>query len=110
MLKGNGKTRIPGQNKWDTLKTEMIATDNQPFTVVSDVGFQRLLAVAEPRYNLKSEKYYRTEMLDSVHTMIVNKIRALTAPKNAGPHLSFTTDCWSGETQSLMSLTSIYRR
>lgn len=51
----------------DTLITEMIATDNQPFTVVSDVGFQWLLAVTEPRYTLKSKKYYRTDMLDSVH-------------------------------------------
>ncbi|KAL7874942.1 hypothetical protein SRHO_G00059120 [Serrasalmus rhombeus] len=83
----------------------MIATDNQPFTVVSDVGFRRLMAVVEPKYNLKSEKYYRTEMLDSVHTKVVKKIKALTAPDNAGPHLSFTTDCWSGETESLMSLT-----
>lgn len=35
---------------------EMIATDNQPFTVVSDVGFQRLITLAETRYRIKDEK------------------------------------------------------
>uniref|UniRef100_UPI00358FB429 uncharacterized protein n=2 Tax=Myxine glutinosa TaxID=7769 RepID=UPI00358FB429 len=89
----------------DTLITEMIATDNQPFPVVSDVGFQRLLSVAEPKYSLKSDKYYCTEMLHSVHTNIVERIKTLISPENAGPHMSFTTDCWSGVSESLMSLT-----
>lgn len=33
------------------------------------------------------------------------KTKELVTPDNAGSHLSFTTDCWSGETKSLMSLT-----
>jgi len=45
---------------------EMIATDNHPYTIVSDAGFQRVMASAEPRYALKSEKSYRTEMLPSL--------------------------------------------
>lgn len=39
------------------LVTEMIATDNQPFTFVSGIGFRRLVAAMEPRYNLKTEKF-----------------------------------------------------
>ena len=39
----------PRSKQMDTLVIEMIATDNQPYTVVSDVGFRRLLAAAEPR-------------------------------------------------------------
>ncbi|XP_056138846.1 zinc finger BED domain-containing protein 4-like [Lampris incognitus] len=89
----------------DKLVLEMIVTDNQPFSVVSDVGFKRLMAAAEPRHALKSDKYYRIEKLQEVHHKIVDKIKALIQPENAGYFLSFTTDCWSGVTESLMSLT-----
>ncbi|KAK7122932.1 hypothetical protein R3I94_019901 [Phoxinus phoxinus] len=91
--------------KIDTQILEMIATDNQPFTVVSDVGFRRLIATLEPRYSLKTEKYYRTDMLENIMKGVERKIKTLITSENAGPHLAFTTDCWSGETESLMSLT-----
>lgn len=41
----------------DKLIIEMIVTDNQPFTMVSDIGFKCLVTAAEPRYALKREKY-----------------------------------------------------
>ena len=37
---------------------EMIAVDNQPFSLVEDIGFIRLLHTLEPRYNLPSQKYF----------------------------------------------------
>lgn len=83
----------------------MIATDNQPFTVVSGVGFKRLVTLLEPRYSLKTEKYYCTDLFDDVRTNVANKIKEMVTLENAGPYLSFTTDCWSGDTKSLMSLT-----
>ena len=89
----------------DKLITEMIITDNQPFTVVSDIGFKRLMGAAAPQYSLKSEKYYRTGMLPEVHHKVVKKVKALIQPEIAGHALSFTRDCWSGSTESLMSLT-----
>ena len=42
-----------------------------------------------------------TEMLDKTHERVAKN---LVAPVNA-PHMAFTTDCWSGTTESLMSLT-----
>uniref|UniRef100_A0A8C5LYW3 BED-type domain-containing protein n=1 Tax=Leptobrachium leishanense TaxID=445787 RepID=A0A8C5LYW3_9ANUR len=89
----------------DKAITEMMATDNQPFTMASDSGFKRLMSIAEPRYTLKSEKYYRTEMLVKIHQKVVEKVKTMLQPENAGNALSFTTDCWSGSTESLMSLT-----
>ncbi|XP_071246206.1 uncharacterized protein [Salvelinus alpinus] len=94
----------PRAKKMDEAIIEMIATDNQPFTVVSDVGFQRLITLAEPRYRIKEENLFRTEMLDKTHERVVMKVKNLVAPLNA-PHMAFTTDCWSGTTESLMSLT-----
>lgn len=83
---------------------EMIATDNQPFTVISDVGFQQLMRLAEPRYNIKDEKFYRTQMLDETYAEVGTKVKTLITPEEA-PYMAFTTDCWSGTTESLMSLT-----
>nr|XP_055062621.1 zinc finger BED domain-containing protein 4-like [Misgurnus anguillicaudatus] len=91
----------------DMMITEMIATDNQPFSMVENKGFQRLIATAEPiyLYTLKSEKFYRTEVFPSIYNRIVEKIKALLKPEEAGYYLAFTTDCWSGTTEALMSLT-----
>lgn len=43
--------------------------------------------------------------MPEIHDKVVQKIKALLQPENAGFPLSFTTDCWSGTTESLMSLT-----
>ncbi|XP_078112300.1 zinc finger BED domain-containing protein 4-like [Sander vitreus] len=99
---GNSDNR---SKKVDLAIVEMIATDNDPFTVVSGVGFKRLVALLEPRYSLKTEKYYRTDLFEDVHTKVENKIKELVTLENAVPYLAFTTDCWSGDTESLMSLT-----
>lgn len=42
--------------KMDKAIIKMIAPDKQPFTVVSNVGFQQLITLAEPRYRIKDEK------------------------------------------------------
>ncbi|XP_064816522.1 uncharacterized protein LOC135533058 [Oncorhynchus masou masou] len=94
----------PRAKKMDEAIIEMIATDNQPFTLVSDVGFQRLITLAEPLYRIKDETFFGTEMLDKTHERVVMKVKNLVAPGNA-PHMAFTTDCWSGTTESLVSLT-----
>ncbi len=78
--------------------TEMIATDNWPFNFVANKGFQRLMATAEPRYTLKSEKFYQTEVFSSIYNSIVE-------PDKAGYNLAFTIDFWSGTAESQMSLT-----
>lgn len=80
--------------------TGMMATDNQPFRVVSSVVFKRVMATAKPKWTLNSEKFYSTEM-PSIHSKVLKEIKALLSPSNAGQYLSFTTGCWSGTTKSL---------
>lgn len=87
----------------DRAITEMI-TDNQPFTMVFDLGFKWLMYIAEPRYTLKSEKYYRTGMLVKIHQKVIKKVKTMLQPENAGNALFFKTDCWSGSTESVISL------
>ena len=45
---------------------EMIAFDNQPFSLMEDIGFVRLLQVLEPRYILPSRKYLVNKILPVV--------------------------------------------
>lgn len=90
----------------DKLIMEMIATDILPYSVVEGVGFKRLMANAEKRYQLKNEKYFRTQLMSEIYSQVVEKIKQLLSEQNAGNCISFTTDCWSGSTEALMSLTA----
>ena len=53
---------------------EMIATDLQPFSIVSDVGFERLLAELEPRYVLPSRRQFSEVLIPECRlvTVVVN--------------------------------------
>ena len=84
----------------------MIATDNLPFSVVENIGFQHLVSNLEPRYRIKSEKYYQTELFPQTHEQVCSKIKQMLSKEFAGNYISFTTDCWSGPTELMMSLTA----
>ena len=84
---------------------EMIAMDNQPFSVVEGFGFVRLLRVLEPRYHLPSRKYFVDKVLPLVHDDVKTLVKTETARMS---HFSFTTDAWSASCGgcSLLSLTA----
>lgn len=65
----------------------------------------RLMAVAESRYKIKSEKFYRTQGLQDVYSRVEKKIRELLSFTKSSK-LSFTTDCWSNSTEALIRLTA----
>ena len=56
--------------------TEMIALDSQPFSIVEDPGFIRLVRELESRYSLPSRKYVTGKILPQIHSKVkaaVNK-------------------------------------
>ena len=55
---------------------EMIALDNQPFSLVEDKGFVRLLQVLEPRYSLPSRKYFVEKILPVVHDEVMSRVKS----------------------------------
>lgn len=84
---------------------EMIALDYQPFSIVDDVGFVRLLHSLEPRYVTPSRRY----VTETVMPKIYETVRKQVEVEIAGvPHISFTSDLWSTtvSVNSLMSLTA----
>jgi len=55
---------------------EMIAVDNQPFSLVEDFGFARLLHMLELRYHLPSRKYFVKKLLPLVHDEVKTRVKA----------------------------------
>ena len=83
----------------------MIALDYQPFSIVDDVDFVRLLHSLEPRYVTQSRRY----VTETVMPKIYETVRKQVEVEIAGvPHISFTSDLWSTtvSVNSLMSFTA----
>ena len=60
---------------------EMITLNNQPFSIVDDIGFICVMKVLEPRYTIPSRRYfaevaiylgkYRRQWVISLHNLII---------------------------------------
>lgn len=71
---------------------EMIAVDSQPFSIVEDPGFQRLMKLVKPCYELPSRKYFTTKIIPAIHTKVSTKIDGILSE---ACNMSFTTDIWT---------------
>ena len=101
--------------KWDindpraqhihTRIAEMIALDYQPFSIVDDVGFVRLLHSLEPRYVTPSRRYVTETVMPKIYETVRKQVKVEIAGVS---HISFTSDLWSTtvSVNSLMSLTA----
>jgi len=70
----------------------MIATDLQPFSVVSDVGFERLLAEMEPRYVLPSHQHFSGVLIPEIFIKVKHRISGLL---DFASYVALTTDIWT---------------
>ncbi|XP_034542641.1 zinc finger BED domain-containing protein 4-like [Notolabrus celidotus] len=84
---------------------EMIALDDQPFSIVEDRGFRRLMEHIEPRYSLPSRRYFSDVSLPALHEVVATHIHKLL---DNVTDISFTTDIWSSDVSqmSMLSLTA----
>ena len=84
--------------------THFITLDDQPLSVVDNVGFRRLLKVLEPRYEIPSRLYITDLMLPKVYDKVKNHVRSLVHDAEA---ISFTM-IWTSSVcpMSLLSLTA----
>ncbi|KAJ8349041.1 hypothetical protein SKAU_G00276300 [Synaphobranchus kaupii] len=85
---------------------EFIALDDQPFSVVEDVGFRSLMEFLEPRYTLPSRRHFAEVCLPEIYNIVATHIHELLARDI--PTISFTTDIWSSDVSpvSMLSLTA----
>jgi len=84
---------------------ECIALDNQPFSIVQDAGFTKLVEYLEPRFAMPSRKYFTDICLPELYNMVYSHVEKLIS--NA-VSISFTTDIWSSSVSqvSMLSLTA----
>ena len=69
---------------------EFIALDDQPFFVVENLGFRKLIAHLEPCYTLPGHCFFSDVSLLALYDDIATHVHNLI-DKN-GLHVSFTTD------------------
>ena len=83
----------------------MIALDCQPFSVVQDVGFVRLLSTLQPRYFVPSWRYITETILPWIKDGVASEVKKGIADPR---WFSFTTDIRSAEVSndSLLSITA----
>ena len=85
---------------------EMIALDNEPFTIVDHIGFVRLMNLLEPRYQLPSDKYFSETLIPEMYRKVSLKVKEGVSSTF---YVSLTTDVWSSVAQdSYISLTCHY--
>jgi len=71
---------------------EMIALDDQPFSVVDNVGFRRLMQLVEPRYTLPSDTYLRQTAMPDLYKHMCDKVVDVIRDTQS---VSFRTNTWT---------------
>ena len=79
---------------------EFVALDDQPFSVVEDNGFRRLMAHFEPRYNLPSR--LSDVSLSALYDVVAAHIPSLTYAKVI--NVCFITDIWNSDVSPVIML------
>ena len=100
----------PQHKKVTNWITEMMALDSQPFSIVEDAGFFRLLANVCPKYVMSSRKYFSEKIIPDIFSTIRTKLREEIHSQGDNFPISFTTDIWTREAggDSLISWTAHY--
>ncbi|KAL0147209.1 hypothetical protein M9458_057486 [Cirrhinus mrigala] len=103
------RDKFPRDSKMALTLTEkicqFIVLDDQPLSVVSNIGFKRLIEHLEPRYVMPSRHYIVDKTIPQMHKEVKECI-AMHLDKASA--VSFTTDIWSSDhcPLSLLSLTA----
>lgn len=84
---------------------EMLALDIQPFTIVEDQGFCRLVHTLEPRYVMPSRKFFSENIIPRIEKGVRSEVRKSL---ESVQYFSFTTDAWTADVanHSLLSVTA----
>ena len=100
----------PQHKKVTNWIAEMMALDSQPFSIVEDAGFLRLLANVCPKYVMPSRKYFSEKIIPDIFSTIRTKLHEEIHSQGDKFPISFTTDIWTREAggDSLISWTAHY--
>ena len=79
----------------------MLALDNQPFSMVGDLGFVNLMQSLKPKYTLPHRKTFTDKILPTMYKTANNCIKDMI---NQMSYISFTTDFWSAGSDQFSQL------
>ena len=68
---------------------EMVFVDCQPFSIVKDVGFNKLMKCLKSNYELPSRKFFKEKMIPTIHKSVLHEVQTLV---HNAYNISFTTD------------------
>lgn len=71
---------------------EMIATDNQPISILENDGFNRLLHLLKPKYKLPGRKYMSEVVIPGIYERVKISIKDEISKATA---VSITSDMWT---------------
>ena len=74
---------------------EMMALDNQPFLMVEDLGFQRLMKHMAPSYPLPSRFHFSDTVIPNLFERAKKAITDKLHVDESNRSISFTTDIWT---------------
>ena len=74
---------------WAKTVAEFIVLYIQPFIVIQDVGFRRLMAKAEPYYKLPFRQTFSGKNIPDMYDAVMKKLKTLLVDEE---YLSFTSD------------------
>ncbi|XP_028388787.1 zinc finger BED domain-containing protein 4 [Phyllostomus discolor] len=96
----------PVAKKITSLVAEMIALDLQPYSVVDNVGFSRLLAYLKPQYSLPSPSYFSRTAIPGMYDSVKQIIGAHLKEAESGV-VHFTAGVWtSHQAREYLTLTA----
>ena len=67
---------------------EMNCTDLQPFSIVEDIGFRRLMSLTATRYNLPSHRQFAKVVVPGIYEKLRDKVPQMVKP-------ALTKDMWT---------------
>ena len=82
----------PQHKKITNWIAEMMALDSQPFSIVEDAGFLRLLANVYPKYVMPSRKYFSEKIIPAIFSNINMMLHEEIHSYGDKFPVSFTTD------------------
>uniref|UniRef100_A0A8C6E7L9 Zinc finger BED-type containing 4 n=1 Tax=Moschus moschiferus TaxID=68415 RepID=A0A8C6E7L9_MOSMO len=96
----------PVAKKITSLIAEMIALDLQPYSLVDNVGFNRLLAYLKPQYSLPPPAYFSRTAIPGMYEDVKHVIMAQLQDAESGV-VHFTAGVWmSSQAREYLALTA----
>lgn len=74
--------------------TKFLATSMQPFSLVEEESFKKMIKTLNPRYTLPGRKYFSGTAIPKLYNDAVEQIKAII-PQGQGNYSSITCDCWT---------------